>query len=364
MSTSNRESRIYLTGSVNLPTVPEVFTFVGDRLQPGVTRVPDGEPGERANWVLAQAPYFAENPQLVGTPGPDGRDRYRLAAGVTPETLKFARFDYPDQAQTSYEQFIAARKAGKLASESRFLISIPTPFNAVNSFALLDDQLDLLPGYERALHASLDEIQARIPLDDLAVQFDLPTELATFEGWFPNPFRDREEILAATARLASWIQPEVDLTFHLCFGDSKFGASPFMGEPESEEAARRGGRHIWPRDARSVVDLANGLVRHVDRHISAFQAATVTSWARPAHWQPLSDLALDPGTEFHLGVVHAAADGLEGAQARTELARRFLPEFGFSTECGLGRHSAAELDEAVEILRALVGSREAVGAAP
>ena len=47
---------IYLTGSINQPTVEEAFGYVGRRLQPGVSRVPDGEPGGRANWVLTPRP--------------------------------------------------------------------------------------------------------------------------------------------------------------------------------------------------------------------------------------------------------------------------------------------------------------------
>ena len=55
---------LYLTGSINVSTVDDAFRLVGTRLQPGVTRVPDGEPGERANWVLTQAPLFLDNPTL------------------------------------------------------------------------------------------------------------------------------------------------------------------------------------------------------------------------------------------------------------------------------------------------------------
>ncbi len=87
--------------------------------------------------------------------------------------------------------------------------------------------------------------------------------LATIEGWFPNPYRGCEPIFAATARLASWVHDDAELTFHLRYGDSKFGASPFMGDPPDEEAAARGGRHILPRDATAIVTLANGLSRHV-----------------------------------------------------------------------------------------------------
>lgn len=41
-----------------------------------------------------------------------------------------------------------------------------------------------------------------------------------------------------------------------------------------------------------------------------------------------------------------AADilGAAGAATRAALAAEFLPEFGVSTECGLGRHSAEQLE--------------------
>ncbi|MBX5487265.1 MAG: hypothetical protein DIU75_018605 [Mycolicibacterium hassiacum] len=325
----------YLTGSINVPTVDDAFRLVGSRLQPGVTRVPDGEPGERANWVLTQAPHFLENPTLDVV---DNRARIRPGT-----TVSFGPLDYHSIAAESYQRFLAARRDGVLAEDSRFLVSIPTPFNAVNSFVHFDSQVEVGYAYEQRLRESVEALQEAIPPRDLAVQWDLPTELATIEGWFDNPYGGFEPIFAATARLASWIDDEAELTFHLCYGDSKFGASPFMGTPPDEEAARRGGRHILPRDATAIVTLANGLSRHVPRRIDAIQAATVPQWTRRAHWQPLSGLALEPGTEIYLGLLHAE-DGAEGARTRAALAREFLPEFGISTECGLGRHSAEQLE--------------------
>ena len=143
------------------------------------------------------------------------------------------------------------------------------------------------------------------------------------EGWFPNPYGGVEPIFAATARLAHWVHDDAELTFHLCYGDSKFGASPFMGDPPNEEAAARGGRHILPRDATAIVTLANGLSRHVQRRIDAIQAATVASWTKRAHWRPLADLALEADTEVFLGLLHAE-DGAAGARARAAVAAEFL----------------------------------------
>ncbi len=94
-----------------------------------------------------------------------------------------------------------------------------------------------------------------------------------------------------------------------------------MGDPPDAEAAARAGRHILPRDASAIVTVANGLSRHVTRPIDAIHAATV-------------------------------------ARKRAAIVSEFLPDFGISTECGLGRHSQAQLDAVVSAYRELAESRE------
>jgi hypothetical protein len=339
----------YITGSINVPTVDDAFRLVGSRLQPGVTRVSDGEPGNRANWVLTQADHFLQNPTLDVV---DGRARVRTGTAVS-----FGAVDYHTVAADSYQRFLAARQDGVLAKGSRFLVSIATPLNAVNSFAEFDSQVEIAYAYEQQLHHSVDALQELIPPSDLAIQWDLPTELATIEGWFPNPYGGVEPIYAATARLAEWVHDDAELTFHLCYGDSKFGASPFMGDPPDADAAARGGRHILPRDATAIVTLANGLSRHVQRRIDAVQAATVAAWNKRAHWQPLAGLAVEPTTEVYLGLLHAE-DGAAGARTRAAIAAEFLPHFGLSTECGLGRHSAEQLEAVLDAWSELAADRE------
>ncbi|KAB7757436.1 hypothetical protein MPHL43072_19670 [Mycolicibacterium phlei DSM 43072] len=74
----------YLTGSINVASVDDAFKLVGSRLQPGVTRVPDGEPGDRANWVLTQADVFLKNPTLDVV---DGKVRVRPGTTVADRLL-------------------------------------------------------------------------------------------------------------------------------------------------------------------------------------------------------------------------------------------------------------------------------------
>ena len=96
----------YLTGSINVPTIQDAFRLVGERLQPGVTRVPDGEPGDRANWVLTQADHFLKNSDPRGCRQP--------SQGPSGATVSFGALDYHSIAAESYAEFKNAREDGVL----------------------------------------------------------------------------------------------------------------------------------------------------------------------------------------------------------------------------------------------------------
>ena len=81
---------VHLVGSVPLRDAREVFTTVSGVLGQRLKRIPDGETGERSDWITWLEPAFADNPSLeksdelfrvhaTGT----ARIRYKLRAGKT-----------------------------------------------------------------------------------------------------------------------------------------------------------------------------------------------------------------------------------------------------------------------------------------
>ena len=70
----------------------------------------------------------------------------------------------------------------------------------------------------------------------------------------------------------------------------------------------------------------------------------------------MANLAIEPETEFYLGLLHAE-DGAAGARYRAALAAKFLPNFGLSTECGLGRHSTEQLEQVAQTVAELFETR-------
>lgn len=81
----------------------------------------------------------------------------------------------------------------------------------------------------------------------------------------------------------------------------------------------------------------------------------------PRHWRALADLKLRPETALFVGLVHAS-DGVEGARLRSQIVAQYLPRFGVSTECGLGRHSHEQLHAVVETFRTLLSHEASVAA--
>src|SRR6201986_2634798 len=104
---------VHLVGSVPLPDAREVFTAVSRELGPHLKRIPDGETGERLDWITWLEPVFAKHPafepsdemfQLHG--GVQGRRRYGLKPGVAVESVKFDNL---------FDRVIALRPSNLLA---------------------------------------------------------------------------------------------------------------------------------------------------------------------------------------------------------------------------------------------------------
>src|SRR6476469_11193068 len=122
---------VHLVGSVPLRDAREVFTTVSDVLGRRLKRMPDGETGERSDWITWLEPAFAENPALeksdelfrvhaTGT----ARVRYRLKPGKTAKDVRFGNLFYADIAQASYAEFAALKTQGRIAPDVRFQIDL------------------------------------------------------------------------------------------------------------------------------------------------------------------------------------------------------------------------------------------------
>lgn len=344
----------HLVGSINQPTAEDTFRIVSENLGAHLTRIPDGEVGDRFHWILFQGAAFDATPGLTRLPidpiivaGFDLRP-LRLDGSVAAEDLEFAPLGYASAAIESYSQFVALREAGTIAEDVRFQVCLPTPLAPLTTYVLASDQAAVYPAYERAILRELETITAAIPAADLAIQFDLATEFAYIEGvslgggplvaWFASGKADDDVDSAAhtaqvidgcvelAARVASEVSADAQLGFHLCYGD--VAESHFVEPPDSAH----------------LVAVANGLRSATSRPIDFVHLPVPIERDDAAYFAPLAGLNLDSSTELFLGLVHHE-DGVEGAERRIRAAADPLTaagvaQFGVATECGFGRGPA------------------------
>ncbi len=317
----------HLVGSIGLDTVDDVFRTVGSLLGPYLCRVPDGEVGGRKLWISWQYPLLRASVFLQ--PDPSGAIRptnrfplLTLAEGVAPADVHFGELGYAREARASYLDFVAAREAGTLPKHLRFQVCLPTPFAVVGSVVVPAALPPVEAAYERAMIGEVAALRRHIPHRDLCIQWDVCNEMVLWDGQqtdtVPGADIPRQKLVERMARLCAAVPDDVELGLHLCYGD--FGARHF----------------VEPKDAAMMVDFANTLAQSIGRELAYIHMPVPIERSDDAFHRPLADLKLKSGTELFLGLVHAK-DGVEGTRARMAAARRYTPDFGIATECGMAR---------------------------
>lgn len=328
---------VHLVGSIPLANEEAVFRAAATTLGDRVKRIPDGETGVRANWIGWQAAVFARTPTLELVPD-SGKDygvriRYRLRPDVAAGTVAFDRLGYADAARASYATFARLKEAGVIAPATRFQVCLPTPLAPVTSFLAPESRAAVEPAYEARLLAELAEICAAIPHGQLAIQWDTAIEFGILEGVMPTHLADpQREIVDRLVRLGAQVPADVELGYHLCYGDA-------------------GHQHfVQPRDTSRLVAVANAICAGVTRPVNWIHLPVPRDRDDAAYYAPLKDLRLHPETELYLGLVHYT-DGLAGTQRRMAAAAEVVSEYGIATECGFGRRPAETVTPLLELHR-------------
>jgi len=322
-----------LVGSVNYDDAEKTLRTAAKILGGRLRRIPDGEVGKRFHWIMFQPDVLgrAEGIERVGDEPVwlrelDARP-LRIREGADAASIELPPLGYAEAAIASYAVFTRLREGGELPVDVRFQVSLPTPVAVVSSFFTGDDRAVIEPVYADALLRELEAIVAAIPPQDLAIQWDVASELGIIERasgygrlmeawWEGDPF---EGLVMRLAALIDAVPADVEAGVHLCYGDA-------------------GERHfIEPTDAATMVRFANAVIAASHRELSWLHLPVPISRDDEAYFAPLKDLA--PVAELYLGLVHRE-DGIEGARRRIAAAADAVPSFGVATECGIGRAPA------------------------
>jgi hypothetical protein len=335
---------VHLVGSVPLADAREVFHATCSALGPYLKRVPDGETGERLNWITWLEPLFAQHPafepsdetfQLHSGVKLKHR-RYRLKAGIAIESVAFDNLSYADTAKQSYATFAELKRQGTIPRGCKFQVDLVPAHSVI--WLYVQDHLHLAVDriFNDAVLREIDKIAAAIPHDQLAIQFDIASAVfARLERNEPSSYGANKEEMqdrfsGIVLRLANHVPPEIDLLFHFCYGDA-------------------GHRHVVePTDMGDMVEFANRLATRINRPIQLVHMPVPRDRSDAAYFAPLARLRLRPETELCLGLVHYT-DGVEGTNRRRAAARKHVRNFSIATECGFGRRDPATIPELLRI---------------
>jgi hypothetical protein len=336
---SNNKARpVLLVGSVPLGSASAVFEAVAASLGGMVKRIPDGEVGERTQWIMWQANVLKCAKGLE--PGSSreiapgySMTLYRIPQGARAADVEFGPLGYASAALDAYEDFKRLRAEGRIPGGVRFQVSLPTSFAVAMQFIEPEFVGSVWPRYEARLSNEIAEIVNAIPHRDLAIQWDICVEIVVV---LENPTMATqipvERLTASIARLSQLVPVDVELGLHLCYGDP-------------------GHKHmVDPKDTSIMVEFVNKLETTVERPISWVHMPVPRDRGDAAYFAPLKNLKLAPGTELYLGLVHIT-DGLEGSLRRLAAARNVVTDFGIATECGFGRRPPETIPALLQLHR-------------
>jgi hypothetical protein len=348
MIAATKPLRAHLVGSIPLPDAEAVFRTLSMQLGPMLARMPDGETGIRQSWIRYLQTALAAHPAIeVATDLPpfrfvqwDGKlvreiPRLRLRARGAPVSSSGFVTGYADMAIASYRTFESLRSAGVVPADVKFQICLPTPIAPTYNNMVPDDRPAILVALTRHFATEVATIAATLPRERIAIQWDVCQEVLAWEGYYePGSVDFRTETLSTLTEVGALVPEPIELGYHLCYGS-----------PLDEHL-------VQPKDTRVLVELINAVAARVPRSIQYFHLPVPKARRDDAYFAPLEELALRPGTELYVGLIHH--DDARGDAVRLEAARRHTRVDGVGAECGMGRGDPARLEAFLAAHAALV----------
>ncbi|KAJ3758753.1 hypothetical protein EV360DRAFT_43228 [Lentinula raphanica] len=339
---------VHLVGSIcGAPTTIDAITKVSQNLPNHVSRIPDGEPAHRASFIRWQRDVFKQCPAALRTydasfnsvpqPTLSSEEIQNIIAQLSSPPLHTG---YDDAAIESYADFRRLRDQGIVPRGVKFLVALPSVMVVT---CLIRDglQLEVEKLYEAAMLRDIARIEASIPHEDLALQFDVAGEFMTLEGSYWPHFTPwwspvKEGVVERLVKLGSAVSGDVEMGYHFCYGDMQ-------------------NKHfVEPKDVGLMVEIAGMVFEEVKktREVNWLHMPVPKARDDEAYFVPLKDLVLGK-TELYLGLVHARDE--EGTKRRAEVAARFVQadKFGIATECGLGRSPPEIFESVMKISKAV-----------
>ena len=322
----------HLVGSLPGTTPAEAMSTALEVLGPYLRSLPDGETGERRNWIVSIVDGLRGHPDLELRKDGDWSDydrvpRLRVRRG---RRLYGAALDFGHVAavRASHPAFEQARAdAGR--PELRFQEGVPGDFDLAVFTLGPAAALRHLRAFREATLAEVRDVAALTGPGTL-FQIEVPVELVLLTK---APAAARPALAAGFARaitgLAAATAEGTRFAVHLCLGDMNnraFGTMP---------------------DVSPLVLLANKVLagwpagRPLDLLHAPFAAADQPATVQPDFYAPLRDLRLPADVRFAAGFAHEAQPLADQLTIRTMVEDLLGRPVVIASACGLGRRTPA-----------------------
>lgn len=318
----------------------DALARLGNRLH----TLPDGETGERKNWIIHIVDSFRAHPDLEVAREGDWSDydrtpRFKVRAGRS-FLASGLELGYANEFRKSYPIFKALRDKSS-RPDLAFQVGIPSDLD-MTLFTF--GPAGILRNRHVFTDATVREIEAihREAGDDVLFQIEVPAELV-FVAQMPPPLRPlvARYMAGGISRLARRSPAGSRFGIHLCLGDMNHRALATL------------------KDVGPVVQLANAIAarwpanRSLEYIHAPFAAANVPPTLDPAWYAPLAKLRLPAWTRLVAGCVHEDLS-LEDQKAVLALIEGPVGhEVDVATACGLGRRTPEAATAAMERTAAL-----------
>lgn len=317
-----------LVGSIPAPDAEQAMAEALTRLGPQLHALPDGETGERRNWIIHILESFRQHSDLELAQDGDYSDyqklpRFRVRSGhkLSGDHLELG---YASNFRASFPTFKKMREKYGYA-DLAFQVGIPGDLDmALFAFG----PAGILTKRRPFTEATVRDIEAiqREAGNDVVFQIEVPAELI-FVTQMPPLIRPlvARYMAGGICRLARLSPEGTRFGVHLCLGDMNHKSLATMS------------------DVGPVVQLGNAIARRwpAKRRLeyvhAPMAAAEIPPTLKPSWYAPLSRLRLPPDTRFVAGCVHEDLSLQDQRAVLSIVEQRLGHRVDVATACGLGR---------------------------
>ncbi len=334
----------HLVGSLPGATAEEAMSDVLDRLGPHLRSLPDGETGDRRNWIIHIIEALRAHPDLELVKDGDWSDydripRFKVRKGhhLYGASLDFGHVAAAEESLPFFE--VLRSKAGR--DDLPFQVGVPGDFDM--AVFTLGPKSALR--HKRAFtEATLSEIRRvhGLTSGDAVFQIEVPAELVFVAGT-PGPGQPAMAKLLGgrIAALAAGAAPGTRFGIHLCLGDMNHRALGRMDDATPLVLLSNAINKSWPDD------------RTLEFVHAPFAAADDPPPVDPSFYSPLARLNLSRGVRFIAGIAHEDQALEAQLSIRSAIDAAVGHPVDISTSCGLGRREPEAARSALDRIAAL-----------